>query len=358
MSEFVITEAAEVTPSWLSRVLRESGALRAGEVESVAAEVGGANWSSHARLTLSYTPDAKGTCPPQLFLKICAGANCVFGPSEVNYYTRDYLGSPGAPLPRCYDAAYRETPRAYHVLLEDLSASHVDGFQREPDLELGMAVADALARLHAAHWGRHALETLGTDVAGPDDFGRYFDWIERGLEPLLEHAGGALEPSGRAVLERVFGRHRAAMEQRVQHDRGLTLVHGDTNPGNLMLPMRPRGRAYVIDRQPFDWSLEGWLAASDLAILMVLHWETERRRELEHAVLRRYLETLASCGVEFTWEELFEDYRFSVAQCLEFAVEWCVLPEDRTRMRWLWERQLTRSLTAWADLGCEELFEG
>ncbi len=32
MSELVITEAAEVTPTWLGRVLRESGALRAGEV--------------------------------------------------------------------------------------------------------------------------------------------------------------------------------------------------------------------------------------------------------------------------------------------------------------------------------------
>jgi hypothetical protein len=357
----VVTEEAEITAAWLTEVLFRAGALEAGRVETVTFELAGASWSRNARLRLGYSEASSGERPERLFLKICAGPSAVFGPSEVHYYTRDYLAHPGAPLPRCYDAAYRAEPRAYHVLLADLSATHVDGFQVEPGLEMGRSVADALARLHTAHWGAAARVPAGPAGgagAGEGELERYFGWIEPGLAPLLAAAGDALAPAGRAVLERVFGRHRAAMRRRAQRPAGLTLVHGDTNPGNLLFPRRAPGPVYVIDRQPFDWSLQCWLAASDLAILMVLHWEVEPRRALELPVLRAYREALSGCGVEYSWDELFWDYRFSVAQCLEFAVEWCVLPKDRTGMRWLWERQLHRSLAAWDDLGCDELLPG
>ena len=356
--EDVVTEEREITAGWLTEVLGRAGALLSGRVVSVAVALGGASWSRHARLRLSYSPDSSGERPEGLFLKICAGDAAVFGPSEVHYYTRDYVAHPDAPLPRCYDAAYRETPRAYHLLLEDLSETHVDGFQVEPTLEVGQGVAAALARLHAVHWGASGLRAAGMPVAGEPELGRYFGWIERGLEPLLAAAGDALGPAGGEVLERVFARHPAAMLRRTDRLNGFTLVHGDTNPGNLLLPRQPPGPVYVIDRQPFDWSLQGWLAASDLAILMVLHWEERARRELEVAVLRHYRVALGEAGVDLSWDDLLRDYRFSVAQCLEFAVEWCVLPKDRTGMRWLWERQLRRSLAAWEELGCAELLEG
>ena len=37
------------------------------------------------------------------------------------------------------------------------------------------------------------------------------------------------------------------------------------------------------------------------------------------------------------------------------AVEWCVLEEDRTRMRWLWEQQLHKEMMAFFDLRCADL---
>jgi Ser/Thr protein kinase RdoA (MazF antagonist) len=358
VNEEVITSEALVSAEWLTGVLRSCGALVSGQVCDVRADFAGASWSKNGRLRLTYEEGSEGECPSRLFLKICAGADAVFGPSEVFYYTRDYVAHPAAPLPRCYAAAYREEPRAYHVLLEDLSATHQDGFRIEPTLEHGCAIGEALARLHAPYWGPKRLSALGAEPAGEAELERYFGWIEPGLEPLLEAMGGALEPSARGALEDVFADHRAAMLRRAGQGVGFTLVHGDPNPGNILTPRQGQGPVYLIDRQPFDWSLQSWLGASDLAILMVLHWDEAHRRALQYPVLRDYRASLEKCGIDFAWEQLLWDYRFSVAQCLEFAVEWCVLPADREGKRWLWERQLRRSLAAWFELECAEVLGG
>jgi hypothetical protein len=56
-------------------------------------------------------------------------------------------------------------------------------------------------------------------------------------------------------------------------------VHGDLNPGNLLWPRQGVEPVYLIDRQPFDWSLQRWLGVSDLARLMIIPWAPELRRE-------------------------------------------------------------------------------
>src|SRR5262249_18007406 len=66
--------------------------------------------------------------------------------SEVDYYSHDYLGLVDAPIPKCYAAQVNDNV-SYSILMEDLSPIH----QRDspPSLKYGLAVATALARLHA-----------------------------------------------------------------------------------------------------------------------------------------------------------------------------------------------------------------
>ena len=71
---------------------------------------------------------------------------------------------------------------------------------------------------------------------------------------------------------------------------------------------------YLIDQQPFDWSLTTWLGAYDLAYVMALYCRSDLRRDLEIPVLRHYHRTLTTRGVQgCTREQLYNDYRFSVA---------------------------------------------
>ena len=128
MSEEVITSLEEVTPAWLTGVLANSGVLTRGSVTTVDVETGGGNWSTHAKLALRYAEGSQGALPQRLFLKMVKTdwGDGAFGPSEVTYYTRDYVDVDEALLVRCYDAAYSEAQRGYHLLLDDLSETHCE----------------------------------------------------------------------------------------------------------------------------------------------------------------------------------------------------------------------------------------
>ena len=100
----VVTNIGQVTAEWLTAVLRGSRTLARGAVAAFEVESDRGNWSSNATFRLCCSPDAAGERPPRLFLKMVdadLGDSEFFGPSEVDYYTRDYVDVPDAPLLRC-----------------------------------------------------------------------------------------------------------------------------------------------------------------------------------------------------------------------------------------------------------------
>jgi hypothetical protein len=350
----VITNIEQVSTSWLTQVLQRNNLLSSGAVTAVHTEHLHGTWSKMYRIRPTY--NTSGPHLPQSFLlKICSGDHGVFGPSEVYYYTRDYADLPNAPIPKCYDGAYQDNPRGYHLLVEDLSATHKDTWEMPKTLERGLAVVEALARLHAHYWGPERIAVVGEHIPGREEIGRYVDHNKLGLQPLFDTLGDALSPEWWQVLLDVFAYHPAALLARTQNSTGFTIVHGDVNPGNTLAPIEGDSPIYLIDRQPFDWSLTCWLGAADLAYMMVEWWETEMRREHEMTVLRHYQSCLANLGADYPWELLLDDYRLTAVQSLQGAVEWCVLEEDRTKARWVWEPKLHKAMAAYHDLNCAEI---
>src|SRR5262249_16779205 len=102
----VITDVGQVDAGWLTGVLARSGALASGRVVGFTVEPKENACSRSARIRLSYEDGSAGALPARLFLKICSGGSYEFGPSEVHYYARDYIGLADAPIPHCYDAQY------------------------------------------------------------------------------------------------------------------------------------------------------------------------------------------------------------------------------------------------------------
>jgi hypothetical protein len=146
------------------------------------------------------------------------------------------------------------------------------------------------------------------------------------------------------------------MHERAGLAAGMTLVHGDLNPSNILMPRVAGLRTLFLDRQPFAWSLRRWLGASDVSYAVVPWWEPSRRRELEAILLRHYHGALRDRGHEdYPFVLLWRDYKLAAAQCLYIAVEWCIDPEPMERMRWLWMRTLRRTLAAIQDLDCAAL---
>ena len=108
---------------------------------------------------------------------------------------------------------------------------------------------------------------------------------EPGVDHILRRFSSELQPHWPDAMRDLFARHPQAMIERTSDPNGFTLIHGDTGEQNILTPRQGDRPVYIIDRQPFDWSLTTWLGAYDLAYAMVLDWPVELRRQWEMPVL-------------------------------------------------------------------------
>jgi len=315
----VVQSIEDISTSWLSEILKRA-------VVRFEANTLASNWSSQIPIQVEL---ADGTTLA-LRLKLCPGST--FGRSEVDYYTRDYARLENAPLVRCWDAQFEPTV-GYHVLLDDLAPTHRNRRDALPSLEYGLAVAEALGRMHRHHWGSQPAPQKAT-------LDRYFAEIRPGIGPM-ERA------TGLSIAER-FGAHERNLRSRLLDSRGMSLLHGDLNPMNVLTPRSAETPVYFLDRQPFDWSLTYSVAAYDLAYFLILWWPTELRADHEAAIFRHWFDTIDQDNYSF--EEARADWKISVEQCLHVPLEWCSKPHTAEKMRWLWEMQLARVSQALDDL--------
>ena len=268
----VLTKAEDISTEWLSQVLGQ-GVLRF-DLRTEAS-----NWANQVLVRTLFTD---GTTKA-LRLKLCVGDT--FGSSEVEFYTRDYLTLADAPLVHCYDAQF-EAGVGYHILLEDLSETHHNRRDAPPTLEYGLAVAEALGRLHRYHAGSQP-------VPGEAVWERYFAEIRPGVKPLEQATGQSFATR--------FEQHAQALRTRWADPLGQSLLHGDLNSTNILTPKNAESPVYFIDRQPFDWSLTYGLAVYDLAYFLILWWPEDARAAHEATILRRWFEHLPSPTTPGSW---------------------------------------------------------
>lgn len=360
MSDEIITHLDQVTPEWLTAVLRRGGALTRGAVVAFAVDAGRGNWSTSGSLQLTYSADATGERPSRLFLKLVdadTGDGEFFGSSEVDYYLRDYIDVADAPLLRCYDGQYSPSLRRYHLLLEDVSPTHVIACDQPPTLDYGLALAEAFATLHARWWGADRLAAAGAPIHDAAHIRRFVAIAEPGAGHIIRELSSDLAPHWPAAIRAIFAHHPEAMIARGRDLNGFTLMHGDAGCYNIMIPRDGDRPLYLIDRQPFDWSLTTWLGAYDLAYAIALDWEVDARRRWEVPILRHYHEALLRRGVTgYNWDQLWDDYRLCVAMGVYIAVEYCRGGVNHDT-QWVWLPMLQRALTACDDLDVFQLLD-
>jgi hypothetical protein len=355
----VISRIDQVTAEWLTDVLSASAALTAGTVIAVDLDEGHGNWSTNAHLRARYSADSAGDRPTRLFLKMVStdlGDGESFDDSEVGYYTRDYIDVPDAPLLRCYGAAHSRIESRYHLLLDDVATTHVEATGREPTLNYALALADGLAAMHARWWGADRLASIGRPVHDAAHVQRFVDIAAPGLPHVLGDDTTDWAPHWPDLIRRTFLRHPTAMMRRTQNAQGFTIIHGDPGCTNILVPREGHRPIYLIDRQPFDWSLTTWLGAYDLVYAVVLDWPVADRRRLEQPLLQRYHDQLVAHGVTgYSLDQLWTDYRLTIPLGVYIAVE-CNRDGLNTNGKFVWLPHLQRTLTACDDLDCTSLW--
>ena len=348
----VLRKAEEATPEWLTEVLRRAGRLARGGVAAVrVAATSTLLVSEVARLEVTYTRDATRDAPASLFLKLSRpGVANNLGRAEVEFYGSVVPEMKDPPVPLCFDAAFDPATGLSHLLLEDLTGTHFQPTPPQPpsDTHCEQAV-EALAEVHAHWWEQARLGAGVGELLSEDEVLAVARGAAESFEKFADFLGDGLSRARRALYEKVIACFPAPW-RRLSSAKGLTLTHGDAHTWNFMYP-RAEGRTLLI-----DWQL--WhthVGPRDLAFMMALHWERERRERLEEKLLRRYHEALSSRGVvSYTWEQCLTDYRWAALRNLFIpAWQWAGgMPEQ------VWRPNAERAISAFEDLRCAELIEG
>jgi hypothetical protein len=279
------------TPERLNDVLHRAGVIGNGRVRDVAVESSRSTLISRiVRLRVTYDDRAAGDAPAQLVLK----TGLTDGPiwltdhrkKEVAFYTQVAPVMTGHVVPRCFDAVWDESTKAWPLLLEDLTDTHVivTTWPLPPSTEQCERIIDARARFHAAWWDDPRLgKSVGTlwDAAVVGGFLR--DWMQQ-FARFADRLGDHLSRERRDLFERLFAAAPRLLPRYLTY-RDLTIVQGDAHVWNHFYPRAPAHGDVVI----FDW--DAWridTATDDLAYMMGIHWYPERRRRLERPLLDRY----------------------------------------------------------------------
>ncbi len=361
----VITDVCQITPEWLTKILKEKNCAPWADeisVEEITCTRHSSTWFADiAFLKVSYAGKGAQQAPQQLFLKVSKAdlksADLLYGKREVEFYNLIAKEMPDPPLVNCYAAVYQPESGRSHILLSDLSQTH---FQppsplppERPACELAM---DAMARIHA-HWWEHtrlSKDLRKHSLSKLNSFGlpHSLEETEAMFSKFVDYLGDRFSAAQRQIYERVLTAWPfQILAERLSKHSGITLIHNDAHAWNFLYPVDPEhDRVCMIDWQEWDVNL----GTNDLAEMMVLWWYPEHRVRLEEALVRRYHQQLVKHGVKrYEWDHCWNDYRLSALRILLYPV-W-MYAEGRSPTFW-WPI-LEKSTKAFQDLGCERLLK-
>jgi hypothetical protein len=160
----------------LSEVLRRCGTLENGSVSDVVIDSSRATILSHiTRLRLTYAEEAPGA-PSTLILKTSlperiGNPSWDAGRQEVAFYNDVAATMRVKLVPHCFDSHWEADTRAWHLLLEDLTDSHLvaSTWPLPPSAEQCEKIVRARARFHAQWWDDARLGTTVGSWLPADD---------------------------------------------------------------------------------------------------------------------------------------------------------------------------------------------
>ncbi|HUV11649.1 MAG TPA: aminoglycoside phosphotransferase family protein [Acidimicrobiia bacterium] len=289
----IVTDPADVGPSWLTDVLRGSGH----DVTVVAVDrepVGTGQMAHNERFRLVYEGDANGApksvvgkFPSPSDMSRAAGAAGGYR-NEVRFYT-DLAERLAVRTPHCFYGTVNDTSTEFTLILEDLAPARqgdqIEGCTPEQLIE----AAVNLGGLHASMWCDPALRDL--DWIGSAVGDQTVMIVQLFVPMFLERYADRLSPVAKKVLER-FG---AGVETWLASEpERFTVVHGDYRLDNLMFG-EPGSEDPVA---AVDWqTISIGCGGRDLAYLLGTSVDPLVRREVESDVRSAYRARLRDLGV-------------------------------------------------------------
>ena len=335
MPEF-ITSTSQITTLWLNDVLQSGGMLADAVIEAVEVNTSAAATGDSARVFLKYSTRKPNRGPASVIVKICRLEN------ETAFYRHIAPTLPNAYLVPAYATDFYHHDSIGYLILEDLSSTHrLLSRNTLPTADETLAAVSTLAEVHATWWDHPDLDSKIGAVAA-DIPGLLFAVASDNFASFVDEASNDLVATHRSVLESVLSRQ---LTEGLKRKRCRSIVHGDAHMWNVLFPRDPQQHCAVW----IDWAV--WhvnLAVTDLSYLCIVT-PRDWRRQHEEALLRHYLDTLQRRGIEYSWQEMWMDYRITALAQLLWPVFWFA------KGRPFWRRCLRNSIDAAEDLNLVEL---
>ena len=354
----LIIDPLNISSEWLTEILRDAGALNSGAVRRIDAQPSRSTpVSTVTRLTVDYGTSAPESAPTRLFLKtpkpdLPSFVSIQLGDREVRFYRDLAPAMLGSPLVRCYSAVFEAESGGWHVLLDDLTESHMTFKSPDPPtLAICKRAVESMAAVHAYWWEKDPPSSNPGDREQPDEppAEQWEEQCRQLLDAFGSFLGDRLSEHRRATYLSVIEELPALRRWR-NGKRPTTVVHGDAHLGNFLFPRASEtGPVYPCDWQ--DW----WIGepTRDVAYLVGKYWDARLRADSEVTLVRHYHQRLESGGVKnYSWDDCWDDYRYSIVSQIFIPLgQWEIgLDED------IWWIHFNSGLDAFDDLRCAELF--
>jgi hypothetical protein len=332
----MVSDPREVTPAWLTEVLRRVEP-RSPEVVAIEREPIGTGqvgrcvrfhcrFAGAAAVSSAVPSSFVGKFPSDDPRSLQTAKDHRTYLLEVGFY-RELQSTVAVRTPRCWHHAIAADAARFVLLLEDLRGA------RQGDQLAGCSVDQAagalveLAALHAPRWGDRSLRDVGW-LEGPsvDRATATADLYAQVLPGFLERFGALLPDGAVGVIERLAPVLRGEL---ALDDSPQTIVHRDFRVDNLLF-------GDGLSAPPVtavDWQTVGrGAAASDVAYFLGASLRTADRRAHERDLLRLYLAELERRGVRgVDAGRFFDQYRRQSISGIVMAVVASMIVEVTAR---------------------------
>ncbi len=323
----------EITPEWLTDVLRSAMIIRHVSVISVETEEIG-DIKGFLGSVVRLRPKYKGNsaeAPDSLIAKFPSAdpqsrtilSNLGLYKNEIRFYS-EIARFADVSVPECfyYNGMYSDDHR-YLLLLEDMSPSAqvgdcVAGCSHE---EAELAVRHA-AGFHACYWENFGAEPLPQGIAALADESGVMQVQYRDRLPKFRCDHPETVSDYLLKLSEMLTDHIPSVYSRLAR-MPRTLIHGDYRLDNLFFGLPGNERRITVA----DWqNIRIGPGMADVAFFMCLNLEPGIRKKYEQKFLTAYCSVLAEKGIKgYTTDQCLNDYRwnmlFPLIRCMMFFSE-------------------------------------
>ena len=353
----LIAEPDQVTPAWLTGVLRADGAVGLDtEVRALeAASIGTGQVGANVRFSLTYDgPPGPGSVVCKFSSRdpdsAAIGIATLTYETEVAFY-RSLADTVEISRPHCYHAAVEPGTANVVLVLEDLAPARPGDQIAGCSVEQAALAIDQAARLHGPRWGDPALGKMGW--LEPSTSSAVSELLPALWPGFVDRYGDRLQPVTLDEGPRLIA-SLPAMQLRRPPAR--TVVHNDYRLDNMLFGDEAGSRPLTV----VDWqTVRLGLGPHDVAYFLGNAFEAEVRRSCEAALLRRYHDALVDRGVpNYSFDQCWDDYCRSSYASLVMALFASMFVGRTDRGDEMFIAMANRSAQMAADLDAASLLTG